>query len=102
EKWQTSFHLLGLDPAPQMPIYLAALSPSMLRLAGEVADGVMLWLCNPTYVREVVIPEVTAGRKRAEAVRAGVQRYRAAGVTSPCVGATGGADVEATLRAGIS
>jgi alkanesulfonate monooxygenase SsuD/methylene tetrahydromethanopterin reductase-like flavin-dependent oxidoreductase (luciferase family) len=65
EKWRSGFRLLGLDPRPALPIYLAALSPAMLRLAGEVADGVILWLCNPTYIREVVIPEVTAGRERA-------------------------------------
>ncbi len=65
EKWQTGFHLFGLDPRPQLPIYVAALSPAMLRLAGEVADGVLLWLCCPDYIRDVVIPEVTAGRERA-------------------------------------
>jgi alkanesulfonate monooxygenase SsuD/methylene tetrahydromethanopterin reductase-like flavin-dependent oxidoreductase (luciferase family) len=32
-------------PAP--PIYLAALSVKMLELAGEIADGVILWLCPP-------------------------------------------------------
>jgi alkanesulfonate monooxygenase SsuD/methylene tetrahydromethanopterin reductase-like flavin-dependent oxidoreductase (luciferase family) len=65
EKWQTSFRLLRLDPRPQLPIYIAALSPTMLRLAGEIADGVVLWLCSPGYIRDVVIPEVTAGRERA-------------------------------------
>jgi probable F420-dependent oxidoreductase len=65
EKWQTGFHLFGLDTRPQLPIYVAALSPAMLRLAGEVADGVLLWLCCPDYIRDVVIPEVTAGRERA-------------------------------------
>jgi alkanesulfonate monooxygenase SsuD/methylene tetrahydromethanopterin reductase-like flavin-dependent oxidoreductase (luciferase family) len=65
EKWQTGFHLLGLDPRPQLPIYLAGLSPGMLRLAGEIADGVILWLCNPRYIREVVLPAVRAGRERA-------------------------------------
>jgi len=65
ERWRTSFHLLGLDPRPRLPIYIAALSPAMLRLAGEIADGVLLWLCNPRYIRDVVIPEVTAGRERA-------------------------------------
>ena len=65
EKWQTGFHLWGLDTRPQLPIYVAALSPAMLRLAGEVADGVLLWLCCPDYIRDVVIPEVTAGRERA-------------------------------------
>jgi alkanesulfonate monooxygenase SsuD/methylene tetrahydromethanopterin reductase-like flavin-dependent oxidoreductase (luciferase family) len=65
EKWQTSFRLLRLDPRPQLPIYIAALSPAMLRLAGEIADGVVLWLCSPRYIRDVVIPEVTTGRERA-------------------------------------
>lgn len=65
QKWRSSFHLMGLEPRPRLPIYVAALSPAMLRLAGEVADGVMLWLCNPSYIRDVVIPEVSAGRQRA-------------------------------------
>jgi alkanesulfonate monooxygenase SsuD/methylene tetrahydromethanopterin reductase-like flavin-dependent oxidoreductase (luciferase family) len=65
EKWQTGFHLFGLDTCPRLPIYVAALSPAMLRLAGEVGDGVLLWLCCPDYIRDVVIPEVTAGRERA-------------------------------------
>jgi alkanesulfonate monooxygenase SsuD/methylene tetrahydromethanopterin reductase-like flavin-dependent oxidoreductase (luciferase family) len=65
EKWQTAFHLAGLDPRPQLPLYIAALSPAMLRLAGEIADGVLLWLCSPQYIRDVVVPEVTAGRERA-------------------------------------
>jgi alkanesulfonate monooxygenase SsuD/methylene tetrahydromethanopterin reductase-like flavin-dependent oxidoreductase (luciferase family) len=185
EKWQTAFHLLGLDPRPQLPIYVAALSPAMLRLAGEIADGVMLWLCNPAYIREVVIPELSEGRRRAgktlegfdvvaavpaalvedpaeayaairrdlipyfglpfyramiersgfgadieaydaaggelaameaaisdaflaeltavgerEQVRAGVERYRDAGASSPCIGPIPKTDFEATLRAG--
>jgi alkanesulfonate monooxygenase SsuD/methylene tetrahydromethanopterin reductase-like flavin-dependent oxidoreductase (luciferase family) len=65
EKWRTGFHLLGVEPRPRLPIYIAALSPAMLRLAGEIADGVMLWLCCPAYVRDVVIPAVSAGRERA-------------------------------------
>jgi alkanesulfonate monooxygenase SsuD/methylene tetrahydromethanopterin reductase-like flavin-dependent oxidoreductase (luciferase family) len=65
EKWRTGFRLVGLDARPSLPIYIAALSPAMLRLAGEIADGVILWLCNPSYIRDVVIPEVSAGRERA-------------------------------------
>ncbi|WP_205698966.1 LLM class flavin-dependent oxidoreductase [Conexibacter sp. SYSU D00693] len=65
EKWQTGFQLQRQLQAPDLPIYVAALSPRMLRLAGEVADGVMLWLCNPEYVREVVVPEVRKGREAA-------------------------------------
>ena len=185
EKWRTGFHLAGLDPRPDLRIYSAALSPVMLRTAGEVADGVVLWLCNPNYVRDVVVPEVAKGRERAgqglegfdivaavpgalvddpadaqaamrrdlvpyfglpfyramlersgfgediaaydaaggdfeamqaaistrfldvltavgdeEAVTGGLERYREAGATSPCLGPIPKTDFEATLRAG--
>jgi alkanesulfonate monooxygenase SsuD/methylene tetrahydromethanopterin reductase-like flavin-dependent oxidoreductase (luciferase family) len=186
EKWQSSFRLVGLQPRPQLPIYIAALSPAMLRLAGEIADGVLLWLCGPSYIRDVVIPEVKAGRERAgltlegfdvvpavpaaltddpqaaygamrrdlmpyfglpfyramiersgyagdieaydaaggdfeamqsavsagflqqltavgdqQAVREGIERYRRAGASTPCVGPITGADFNATLEAAI-
>ena len=192
EKWRTGFHLLGVEHCPSLPIYIAALSPAMLRLAGEIADGVILWLCNPSYIRDVVVPEVRAGRERAgktlegfdivaavpaaltasspqgedrggayramrkdlipyfglpfyramiertgfgadiagydaaagdlEAMQsaisdgfldeltavgdaqtlvAGIERYRAAGASSPCIGPIPGTDFEATLRAGL-
>jgi alkanesulfonate monooxygenase SsuD/methylene tetrahydromethanopterin reductase-like flavin-dependent oxidoreductase (luciferase family) len=185
-KWQTGFQLVGVETRPALPIYVAALSPAMLRLAGEVGDGVLLWLCTPKYIEDVVIPEVRAGRERAgltldgfdiapavpaaladdtgaaraalrgelipyfglpfyramiersgfgadiaaydaaagelaamqaaisddfldslaaiggvEQVRAGVERYRAAGAGTPCVGPVGKTDFDATLRAAI-
>ena len=56
---------MGYEPRRDLPIYIAALSPNMLRLAGEIGDGVMLWLCNPDYIRDVVIPSVSEGRERA-------------------------------------
>jgi alkanesulfonate monooxygenase SsuD/methylene tetrahydromethanopterin reductase-like flavin-dependent oxidoreductase (luciferase family) len=185
-KWPTGFRLVGIDTRPQLPIYIAALSPAMLRLAGEIADGVMLWLCNPAYIESVVVPEVTAGRERAgltlegfdivpavpaaladdvpsayaamrkdlipyfslpfyramiertgfgadiaaydgaagdlaamqsaisdgflaqltaigdeSDVRAGIERYRDAGASSPCIGPIPGTDFQATLAAGV-
>jgi alkanesulfonate monooxygenase SsuD/methylene tetrahydromethanopterin reductase-like flavin-dependent oxidoreductase (luciferase family) len=187
EKWQTGFHLLGIETRPALPLYIAALSPAMLRLAGEIADGVILWLCNPRYIAEVVVPEITAGREKAglglegfdivaavpgaatdrpaeafdamrrdlipyfglpfyramiertgfdadiaaydaaagnlEAmqaaisdgfleeltavgedarVREGLERYRSAGATSPCLGPIPRTDFESTLRAGVA
>ena len=48
-----------------IPLMISALSPRMLELAGEVADGVVLWMCSPGYVRDMVVPHVAAGRKRA-------------------------------------
>lgn len=189
EKWRTNFRLVGVDPRPQLPIYIAALSPNMLRLAGEVGDGVMLWLCVPDYIERVVVPAVREGRERAgkslegfeivpavpsalvadgatrqevydalrgelltyfalpfyramlersgfaeeiaafdqaagevermkqaisdrfldelagvggvEEVRGGLERYRAAGATLPCVGPAPKGEVEATLRAAV-
>jgi probable F420-dependent oxidoreductase len=49
----------GLDlPA----VTLAAVGPAMLKLAGEVADGVRLHpFCTRQYLADVVIPQVTAG-----------------------------------------
>ncbi|HLI33123.1 MAG TPA: LLM class flavin-dependent oxidoreductase [Solirubrobacteraceae bacterium] len=192
EKWRTAFHLMGVEPRPQLPIYVAALSPAMLRAAGEIADGVLLWLCVPEYIASVVIPAVREGRERAGKdlegfdivpavpcavpaagkqsadvldglrgelltyfglpfyramieragfaqeiaafdqaagagdsaamraaisdrflsalagigeqgdVRAAIERYRAAGATTPCVGPAPHGDLEATLRAAIS
>ncbi len=64
ETWRTGFRL-GMEPRPDLPVYVAALSPRMLQLAGEIADGVVLWLCNPRYIADVVVPEVTKGRERA-------------------------------------
>jgi F420-dependent oxidoreductase-like protein len=65
EKFRSDFHLMGFEARDDLPIYVAGLSPGMLRLAGEIADGVVLWLCNPNYIRDVVVPTVTEGRERA-------------------------------------
>src|SRR5919198_991322 len=65
EFFDTKFQFMGYQPRPELPIYVAALSPNMLRLAGETADGVMLWLCSPAYIRDVVAPEITAGLQAA-------------------------------------
>jgi alkanesulfonate monooxygenase SsuD/methylene tetrahydromethanopterin reductase-like flavin-dependent oxidoreductase (luciferase family) len=65
EFFPTRFQFMGLEPRPELPIYVAALSPNMLRAAGEIADGVMLWLCNPDYIAEIVIPSVREGREHA-------------------------------------
>ena len=43
---------------------ISALNPRMLELAGEQADGVVLWMCSPAYVRDHVIPAVAAARQK--------------------------------------
>jgi hypothetical protein len=34
----------------------------MIRLAAEVADGIVLWACPSSYIRDVVVPEIAAVR----------------------------------------
>lgn len=41
---------LAIFPPPKTPIYLGALGPKMLSLAGELADGAALNWCNPEQV----------------------------------------------------
>jgi alkanesulfonate monooxygenase SsuD/methylene tetrahydromethanopterin reductase-like flavin-dependent oxidoreductase (luciferase family) len=51
------FGFMGYHPARErVPLLLAALGPRMLRLAAELADGVVLWMCDPAYIRQVVRP----------------------------------------------
>jgi len=98
EKFPTRFRFLGVQPRPDMPIYTAGLSPKMLELAGEIADGVILWLCNPEYIRDVVVPHVREGRRRAGKQLAGFDIVAAVptAVTDEVDGA------RATLRADLS
>jgi alkanesulfonate monooxygenase SsuD/methylene tetrahydromethanopterin reductase-like flavin-dependent oxidoreductase (luciferase family) len=41
---------LTLDPGSRIPIWIAALGPRTMRLAGEVADGVLLNWCPPARI----------------------------------------------------
>jgi len=55
----------GSPRRADLPILVGAMGPRMLELAGEVADGVLLWMQSPTFIRECVIPHVRRGRERA-------------------------------------
>jgi len=46
------------DHAPN-PVLLAALAPVMLRVAGELASGTILWLADERAVGEHVVPRIT-------------------------------------------
>jgi alkanesulfonate monooxygenase SsuD/methylene tetrahydromethanopterin reductase-like flavin-dependent oxidoreductase (luciferase family) len=61
EFFPTKFAFMGYGARADLPIYVAALSPNMIRLAGEMADGVMLWLCCPSYIESTVIPALREG-----------------------------------------
>jgi probable F420-dependent oxidoreductase len=62
----TPFFDPGPNPFGPPPVWMAALGPRMCRLAGEVADGVLLHPFHTGhYVRETVAPAVEAGRVEA-------------------------------------
>ncbi|MGV9778626.1 TIGR03564 family F420-dependent LLM class oxidoreductase [Streptosporangium sp. NPDC003464] len=58
---------LGLTTpgAGDMPVLVAALGPRMLKLAGELADGTVLWMTGPKTVAEHVAPAVTEAARAA-------------------------------------
>ena len=39
----------------------------------EIADGVVLWLCTPAYIRDVAVPAIRRGRTRAGKSLAGFE-----------------------------
>jgi F420-dependent oxidoreductase-like protein len=46
-----------------LPIMISALNPRMLELAGELADGVVLYMCAPGFIEEHVMPHLRTGRQ---------------------------------------
>jgi probable F420-dependent oxidoreductase len=91
EHWKLSLLPAMWSPGPidvpDPPLDVAAVNPWMLRMAGEVADGVHIHPLNhPTYLRETVLPEVAAGAARAgrsvDDVELIVPTFAAPGTTS--------------------
>ena len=50
---------------PDLPVYIAGLTKGAAQLAGEVADGIMPYLCPPAYVATLK-EQVAAGAVKAE------------------------------------
>ena len=60
---------LDLEPVAPLPVLIAALGPVMLRIAGEHADGTVLWMADERAIAEHIAPRITkaadnAGRPR--------------------------------------
>ncbi len=60
----SNFRLAMQAPTRKIPIYLAAMSPQMLQLAGEIADGALLYL-NPLAKMPEAIAEIQKGAEKA-------------------------------------
>ncbi|MEV7886670.1 LLM class F420-dependent oxidoreductase [Streptomyces sp. NPDC002817] len=56
---------LDLAPVAPLPILLAALGPVMLALAGERADGTVLWMADERAVADHVVPRITKAAESA-------------------------------------
>jgi 5,10-methylenetetrahydromethanopterin reductase len=56
---------LSAPRAGRVPVLLAALAPRMLTLAGEQADGTVLWMTGPATVRDYVVPAISAAASAA-------------------------------------
>ncbi len=65
EFW-TARAALQLPGAPTPPVYLAALGPQMLRLAGRRSAGTVTWMAGPKTLADHIVPTL-----RAAAVDAG-------------------------------
>jgi alkanesulfonate monooxygenase SsuD/methylene tetrahydromethanopterin reductase-like flavin-dependent oxidoreductase (luciferase family) len=91
-RWRSQFGFVGFAPRPDIPVYLAALSRGMIRLAAEIADGLVLWACPSSYIRDVVVPEVSAARRAAGRDLAGFDVLAAvpAAATDDVAGAAAG------------
>ena len=91
------FELWFTPLRPRLPIFLAALFPKLLQIAGELADGILL-----TY------PTLESGRRAAEHVAIGARRAgrkpEDVEIASllPCQVAASGAEARERLRPGIA
>ncbi|HET8992852.1 MAG TPA: LLM class flavin-dependent oxidoreductase, partial [Rhodococcus sp. (in: high G+C Gram-positive bacteria)] len=51
--------------AHPVPVLLSAMSPRMLRVAGEYADGTVLWMASAKVVESVISPAIRAAAEKA-------------------------------------
>jgi alkanesulfonate monooxygenase SsuD/methylene tetrahydromethanopterin reductase-like flavin-dependent oxidoreductase (luciferase family) len=65
-KWFSghAFYAADAPRRPELPVYLGGFGPRMIELGGELADGVILWMCTPGYIRQHAMPALRAGWAR--------------------------------------
>lgn len=61
----TPFFNPGPIEHPEVPIFIGGVNPYMCRVAGEVADGLLMHSLNSaTYIRQVVLPALAQGLQK--------------------------------------
>jgi F420-dependent oxidoreductase-like protein len=56
---------LPAPPAVPVPLLVSALAPRLLRVAGQMADGTILWMANAAAVATHVAPRIRAAARAA-------------------------------------
>jgi len=85
----------GLDGFGTKPkVMLAALGPKMLKLAGTVADGTVLWMTGPKTIGSHIAPTINAAASEAERAAPEVIAALPVCVTDDADGARARADEE--------
>ena len=65
EDWVAHAAGRSVAPAHPVPVLVSALGPRLLRVAGEVADGTILWMAPVRAVEQHVVPRVHAAARAA-------------------------------------
>ncbi|MDQ1725831.1 MAG: hypothetical protein QOG52_2859 [Frankiaceae bacterium] len=60
DDWTTHANSRAATPAHPVPVLVAALGPRLLRVAGEVADGTVLWMAPARAIETHIAPKVHA------------------------------------------
>ncbi|MGV0809745.1 TIGR03564 family F420-dependent LLM class oxidoreductase [Mycolicibacterium setense] len=60
-----SAHIFDPPPAVPVPVLLSALSPRLLRVAGQYADGTILWMASAEAIEKLVAPRILAAASAA-------------------------------------
>ncbi len=65
---------LDLGPVAPLPVLVSALGPVMLRIAGERADGTVLWMADERAIGDHIAPADHQGRRQRRTPRAAHHR----------------------------
>ena len=65
EDWTVRTQEGAVATTHPIPVLLSALSPRLLRVAGEYADGAVLWMATAAAIEEHVTPRITAAARAA-------------------------------------
>jgi F420-dependent oxidoreductase-like protein len=60
---------ISLQASSQVPLLIAALGPAAFRLAGEIADGALPFMCPIPYLLKTALPALSAGAATARRPR---------------------------------